>query len=79
MQFNPDDYEKLWLQTLLFKKNNRITILQSNHDKELLKYIVNSSNLCYTLVFASPFYTIDNQTFEKYDDVLTYMWSTISK
>lgn len=79
MQFIPDDYEKLWLQTMLFKKNNRITILQSANDKELLKYIVNSSNLCYTLVFASPFYTIDNQTFEKYDDVLTYMWSTISK
>ncbi len=79
MQFNPDDYEKLWLQTLLFKKSNRITILQSNNDKELLKYIVNSSNLCYTLVFKTPFYTIDNQMFEKYDDALTYMWSTISK
>lgn len=79
MQFIPDDYEKLWLQTLLFKKNNRITILQSNNDKELLKYIVNSSNLCYALVFASPFYKIDNQMFAKYNDALNYMWSTISK
>lgn len=79
MQFIPDDYQNLWLQTMFFKKNNCITILRSANDKELLKYIVNSSNLCYTLVFETPFYTIDNQTFEKYDDVLTYMWSTISK
>lgn len=75
----PVDFKQLWLQTMLFKKNQRINVNPVSNDKELLKYTVISTGHCYTLTYQCPYYAIDNQQFTHYDDVLAYMWSTISK
>lgn len=83
---HPDDYQKLWLKTLLFKKNTLIQMLPTTFDKELLKYTVISSNLCFTLSYENSKYYIlcgDDEiganVFALYSDALNYMWSTISK
>ncbi len=73
----PVDYKKLWMHTLLFKKNNRVEVL--NTTTSLLSYKVIATGLCYTLDYVSPHYVIDKQQFNNYDDVLAYMWLTISK
>jgi hypothetical protein len=76
----PVDFKQLWLQTLLFKKNQRINVNPwSKDNKELLNYTVVSTGQRYTLTYQFPYYAIDNQQYTRYDDALAYMWSTISK
>jgi hypothetical protein len=77
---NPD-YQKLWLQTLLFKKTPLIEVLQCTN-KELLNYRVISTNLCFTLIYTDTAYQIiginGSKKFALYKDALEYMWLTAS-
>ena len=75
------DYQKLWLQTLLFKKTPLIEVLTCVN-KELLNYRVISTNLCFTLTYTDAVYQIigidGSKKFVSYRDALEYMWSTAS-
>jgi len=75
------DYQKLWLQTLLFKKTPLIEVLKCDN-KELLNYRVISTNLCFRLIYVDAAYQIigidESQKFVSYRDALEYMWSTAS-